>query len=66
MSIWRNVHPSEALDLVISSMKSRFDQPGYKTYSKLEDLLVKAANKEEIKEEIKFVTEFYKDGSNEE
>ena len=43
----------------------RIDQPGYKTYSKLEDLLVKAANKEEIKEEIKFVTEFYKDDFNE-
>ena len=55
----------EALDLIISSIKSRFDQPGYKTYSKLEDLLVKAANKEEIKEEIKFVTEFYKDDFNE-
>ena len=34
----------EALDLIISSIKSHFDQPGYKTYSKLEDLL-KAAKK---------------------
>ena len=55
----------EALDLVISSIKSGFDQPGYKTYSKLEDLLVKAANKKDLKEEIKIVTEFYKDDYNE-
>lgn len=36
----------EALDLVISGIKERFDQPGYKLYSNLEALLVKAAKKE--------------------
>ena len=55
----------EAFDLLISGIKSCFDQPGYRMYSKLEDLLVKEANKEEIKEEMKLVIEFYKDDFNE-
>ena len=54
----------EVLDLVISSIKARFDQPGYRTYIKLESL-VKAANKVNF-EELKFVTEFYKDDLNKE
>ena len=33
----------EALDQVINGIKSRFGQPGCRIYSKLEDLLVKAA-----------------------
>ena len=55
----------EALDLVISGIKARFDQPGYKTYIKLEELLVKAANKEDYESELKFVVDFYKDDINE-
>ena len=55
----------EALDLVISGIKARFDQPGYKTYIKLEELLVKAANKEEYESELMFVVDFYKDDINE-
>ena len=51
----------EALDLVISGINSRFDQPGYKIYSKLEDLLVKAANNEEYNDEYQFIIDFYKD-----
>ena len=49
------------MDLIIGGIKERFDQPGYKIYSKLEELITKAANKEEFQEEIKFVTDFYKD-----
>ena len=57
----------EALDLVISGIKARFDQPGYKTYVKLESFLVKAANKEaDFEGELKFVTDFYKNDLNEE
>ena len=47
----------EALD-VVSGIKECFDQPGYKLYSKLKDLLLKAANKQEHKEELKVVTDF--------
>ena len=34
----------EALDLLIACIKDRFDQPGYRVYSKLETLLIDAAN----------------------
>lgn len=51
----------EALDLLICGIQARFDQPGYKIYSKLEEVLVKAANKEEYEEDLKFVTDFYGD-----
>ncbi len=34
----------EALDLIIACVFDRFDQPGYKTYSNVQNLLLKAAN----------------------
>ena len=49
----------EALDLIICGIQDRFDQPGYRVYCKLEDLLVKAADKEDHKEEFEFFTKFY-------
>lgn len=54
----------EALDLIVCGIEERFDQPGYKVYSNLEDLLVKAVKKENYDEELKFVVEFYKDDFN--
>ena len=36
----------EAVDLIISSINERFDQPGYTTYKNLQDLLLKAVRKE--------------------
>ena len=51
----------EALDLIVSSIESRFDQPGYKVYRNLQQLLVKAANKEDFHtgRELEKVTDFY-------
>ena len=54
----------EALDFIISGIKGRFDQPGYKLYSNLKALLVKAAKNEKYDEELEFVTDFYKDDFN--
>ena len=51
----------EALDLLVSSIKDRFDQPGYKVYSNLEALLVKSSNGQKCDEELQFVKDFYKD-----
>ena len=51
--------------MVICGIQTRFDQPGYKLYVKLEHLLLKAANKEEFEEEFKFITNFYMDDFNE-
>ena len=49
----------EALDLIVTSIESRFDQPGYKVYKNLQQLLVKAANREDMGSEFEFVTDFY-------
>ena len=39
----------EALDLIISGIKDRFDKTGYRIYRQLEDLLLKAVRKEDSK-----------------
>ncbi len=49
----------EALDLIISRVSDRFDQPGYKTYSKVQNLLLRAARSEDYSEELQFVQTFY-------
>lgn len=49
----------EAVDLITTCINNRFDQPGYKIYRNIEDLLLKAANAEDYDAELKFVTEFY-------
>ena len=49
----------------MSAIKSCFDQPGYHVYSKLEELVLKAAKKESFEEELKFLIDFYKDDFNE-
>ena len=49
----------EALDLVISGIKERFDQPGYKLYEQLEDLLVKSIKGENYDDCLTAVTAFY-------
>ena len=51
----------EALDLVVAGIKQRFDQPGYKIYKHLQELLLKSAkaNFEHYKEDFEFITSFY-------
>jgi hypothetical protein len=49
----------EALDLIISTINDRFDQPGYKVYTQLEDLLLKAVQKEDFIDSLTAVTSFY-------
>jgi len=48
----------EAIDLVVNFIRNRFDQPGYKIYCNLENLLLKAAKAEDYTAEIKFVLGF--------
>ena len=52
-------HYYEASDLVITGIKQRFDQPGYKIYKHL--LLLKAATTsfEHYKEDFNFIISFY-------
>ena len=48
----------EALDL-ITCIKGRFDQPGYRIYTKLESLILKAAENSSYEEELAFVLHHY-------
>ena len=48
-----------AIDMIKSTIATRFDQPGYRAYCQLQTLLLKAVNKEEYSSELKFVTELY-------
>ena len=54
----------EALDLIISSVKERFDQPGYVIYKNLQDLLLKAIRKEDYEDCFTVVTRFYRSDLN--
>ena len=57
-------HYFEAVDLVVNCIKERFDQPGYRVYRNLEQLLLKAAQKEDFTAEFDDVCSFYKDDFN--
>ena len=45
----------QTLDVVINCIESRFDQLGYRSYSCLESLLLKAASKKNFTEDLNFV-----------
>jgi hypothetical protein len=49
----------EALDLITQTIKDRFDQPGYRVYQCLENLLLKAAKQEDFSEELKLAVTTY-------
>lgn len=38
----------EAVDLITQAIERRYNQPGYKTYRCLEDLVLKAAEREDL------------------
>ena len=54
-------HFYEAIDLIVSCIEERFDQPGYKIYHQLEDLLVKACKQAD---NLQSIMKFYKDDFN--
>lgn len=49
----------ESLDLVVARIQERFDQPGFRTYSKLECLILKAAQRATYEVELAFVSDMY-------
>ena len=51
----------EAIDLVVSCIKNRFDQDDFEMYALREQLLVKAANKESFTTVFEKITNFYAD-----
>jgi len=50
----------EVLDLFISAIKDRFDQPGYKMYKNLQEVLLNASRGKEYSNELQTVTGFYR------
>ena len=50
--------------LIACSIKECFDQQGYKVYSNLECVLVKAVKKEIYDEGLKYLVDFHKDDYN--
>ncbi len=51
----------KALDLAVTSIRSRFDQKGFKTFSSVEQLLFKACGGQCFKEELDLVCSFFYD-----
>lgn len=49
----------EALDLIATCISTRFDQPGFKVYYNIQNLLLKAAQGVEYTFELDYVTKFY-------
>ena len=49
----------EAVDLIVHAIDDRFDQPGYRTYRCLEDLVLKATNNEDFSEKLQVVVSVY-------
>ena len=48
------------IDYVVEAIHDRFDQPGYRTYQNLEELVVKACKGETYNAELDYVCDFYK------
>ena len=59
-SYYRRIY-FEVLDLAVTSIKDRFDQPGFKIYSNTEQLLFKACSGENYMEELRTFCDFYRD-----
>ena len=49
----------QAIGTIVGTIRDRFDQDGYKTYSELENLLLKAIGNESFEQEFGFMTNFY-------
>ena len=49
----------EVIDLAVSSITERFEQPGFRIYSKIEQLLFKACSGKDYESELSFVCNFY-------
>lgn len=54
-------HYFEAIDLIVNCTQDRFNQAGYKIYSSLEALLIKACKGENFEHELEAVCTFYGD-----
>ena len=51
----------ESLDFVVQAITDRFDQPGYRVYLNLQELLLKACKGETYEDQLETVLDIYKD-----
>ena len=51
----------EVLDHAIAAVKNHFNQPGYKIYQNLQELIIKACLGQDFTSELDLVTEIYRD-----
>ena len=58
---WWGTSYFEAIDLAMSSIRDLFDQPGYATYRKLEDLLLNACQVREYREQLQYLCDLYQE-----
>ena len=49
----------EAIDLAVTSIKDRFDQPGYSMYRNLEEVLVKGVARDDISKQLHDISKLY-------
>ena len=49
------------IDAALACTRQRFNQPGYQTYCRLENLLVSAANGKDYQQDLNFIADFYGD-----
>ena len=51
----------EAVDNVVLAISEKFDQPGYRTYRDMQDLITKACRGEPYEDELEYACDFYGD-----
>ena len=55
----------EGFDLITETISNRFDQPGYRAYRCLENLVIKAVNSIDYTDDLKSVVDIYEEDINE-
>ena len=61
--LYRKVY-FEVFDFAVTTITSRFDQLGYRVYSNIEQVFVKACSNEVYEQNLAFIAEFYGDNFN--
>ena len=58
--VYRRIY-FEALDLIVSSIEERFDQPSFKAYSNMESLLKGVLSSQDVSSQMDYMKENYAD-----
>ena len=58
VQVYRRIY-FEALDLIVSSIEERFDQPSFKAYSNMESLLIGVLSSQDVASQMDYMKENY-------